>query len=165
MASQDKQEDATERAFKRMRRDKPYEFRCKGHEEQYRVNLEVADHMAAATSHISKLQPSTEKDKITLERAEKELEEGTAVLAERQKHIRIANQSEHSCFPFLLPVSVPSPVFLGFHLPIYVCTGIHPSHSFYVYQGHVAMMKAMEPSNKLYKDPLKSHPAWQKGSL
>ena len=34
-ASQDKQEDATERAFKRMRRDKPYEFRRKGHEEQY----------------------------------------------------------------------------------------------------------------------------------
>ena len=72
--------------------------------------------MAATTSHISKLQLLTEKDKITLERAEKELEEGMAVLAERQKHIRIADQSEHSCFPFPLPVSV----FLGFYLPI-VC--------------------------------------------
>ena len=38
----------------------------------------------------------SEKDKATLEKAKKELEEGASALAERQKHIRIADQSEHS---------------------------------------------------------------------
>ena len=95
-ASQESQEDATEQALKRLKRDKPYEFRRKGHEEQYRFNLEVSDHMSAATSQLSKLRPSTDKDKATLEKARKELEEGMNALAERQKHIRIADQSEHS---------------------------------------------------------------------
>ena len=49
-ASQDEQEDVTERVIKWMRRDKLYEFQCKGHEEQYRVNLKVADHMVTTTS-------------------------------------------------------------------------------------------------------------------
>ena len=48
-ASQELQEDATERAVKRLRMDKPYEFRRKGHEEQYRFNSGIMDHVAAAT--------------------------------------------------------------------------------------------------------------------
>ena len=48
------------------------------------------------TNHLSKLQPSTEKKMATLEKVKKELEEGAKVLAECQKHIRIADQSEHS---------------------------------------------------------------------
>ena len=35
VASQALQEDVTERALKRLRRDKPYKFCRKGHEEQY----------------------------------------------------------------------------------------------------------------------------------
>ena len=46
-------EDATERAFKRLRRDKPYEFHHKGHEEQYCFNSGIADHVAAATAQQS----------------------------------------------------------------------------------------------------------------
>ena len=84
-ASQESQEDATEQALKRLKRDKPYEFRRKGHEEQYRFNSEVSDHMSAAASQLSKLRPSTDKDKATLEKARKELEEGMNALAERQK--------------------------------------------------------------------------------
>ena len=52
--------------------------------------------MSAAASQLSKLRPLTDKDKATLEKARKELEEGTNALAECQKHIRIADQSEHS---------------------------------------------------------------------
>ena len=37
------QEDATERAIKRAKRECPYEFRKKGHQEQYLFNAEVAD--------------------------------------------------------------------------------------------------------------------------
>ena len=95
-ASQELQEDATERAVKRLRRDKPYEFRRKGHEEQYRFNSGIADHVAAATTQLDKIQPASEKDKATIDKARKELEEGACALAERQKHIRIADQSEHS---------------------------------------------------------------------
>ena len=95
-ASQESQDDATEEALKRLKRDKPYEFRRKGHEEQYRFNSEISDHMSAAASQLSKLRPSTDKDKATLEKARKELEEGMNALAERQKYIRIADQSEHS---------------------------------------------------------------------
>ena len=52
--------------------------------------------MAAATTQLEKIQPASEKDKATLEKAKKELEEGACAMAERQKHIRIADQSEHS---------------------------------------------------------------------
>ena len=58
-ASQELQEDATEREVKRLRRDKPYEFCRKGHEEQYRFNLGIADHVAAATTQLDKIQKRT----------------------------------------------------------------------------------------------------------
>ena len=66
------QEDATERAVKRLRRDKLFEFQRKGHEEQHRFNSEIADHVASATTHLLKIQPAS--DKVTLEKAKKELE-------------------------------------------------------------------------------------------
>ena len=56
----------------------------------------TGDHMMAVTDHLSKLHPLSEKDKVTLEKVRKELEEGAVTLAERQKHIRIVHQSEHS---------------------------------------------------------------------
>ena len=52
-ASQELQEDATERAVKRLRRDKPFEFRRKGHEEQYRFNSEISDHVVAAANQLT----------------------------------------------------------------------------------------------------------------
>ena len=79
-ASQESQEDTTEQAFKCLRKDKPYEFRRNGHEEQYRFNSEVLDHMSATASQLSKLHPLTDKDKATLEKVRKELEEGTNAL-------------------------------------------------------------------------------------
>ena len=93
-ALQELQENATERAVKCLRRDKPYKFCRKGHEEQYCFNLGIADHVAAATTQLDKIQPAS--DKATLDKARKELEEGACALAERHKHIRIADQSEHS---------------------------------------------------------------------
>ena len=79
-----------------MRRDKPYEFHRKGHEEQYRFNLGIVDHVAAATTQLDKIQPASEKDKAMLDKARKELEEGACALVKCQKHIRIADQFEHS---------------------------------------------------------------------
>jgi len=87
-------EESTERALKRIKRDRPLQFQKKGHEEQFKFNLDVQDHVSAAASHLGKLAPS-EKDKPIVEKAIKELEEGASTLAERQKHIRLADQSEN----------------------------------------------------------------------
>ena len=52
--------------------------------------------MASAATHLKKVLLASDKDKATLEKVKKELEEGASALVERQKHIRIADQSEHS---------------------------------------------------------------------
>ena len=51
------QEDATERAIKRAKRDRPIEFKRKGHQEQYVFNEEVDDRLEAAAKKIKKLAP------------------------------------------------------------------------------------------------------------
>jgi len=72
------------------------EFQWKVHEEQYHFNLEVTDHVSAAAKHLCKLQPTLEKHKATLKKARKELQEGTVALVECQKHIYMADHSEHT---------------------------------------------------------------------
>ena len=89
------QEDATERAIKRARRERPMEFKKKGHQEQFSFNAEVADHVEAASRKIRKLSPAEEKEKKILEDALEELNQGTEAITERQKHILIADQSVH----------------------------------------------------------------------
>ena len=88
------QQDTTERAIKRAKRDRPYEFRKKGHQEQYLFNAEVADGVETATSKLQKLALAGEKEKKIVEETLEELKEGSKAIAERQKHIRIADQSE-----------------------------------------------------------------------
>ena len=89
------QQDATERAIKWAKRDHPYEFRKKGHQEQYIFNGEVADRVKTATKKLLKLAPAGEKDKKIVEETVMELKEGADAIAEMQKHIRIADQSEY----------------------------------------------------------------------
>ena len=86
-------EDATERA----KRDRPIEFERKGHQEQYVFNEEVEDRLEAATKKIKRLAPTaTDGDsKKFLQEALDELKEGQEAIAERQKHIRIVDQSEY----------------------------------------------------------------------
>ena len=89
------QEDATERAIKRAKRERPYEFRKKGHQEQFLFNTEVADRVEAAAKKLQKLTPADVKQKKIVDEALEELKEGASAIAERQKHIRIADQSEY----------------------------------------------------------------------
>ena len=89
-------EDATERALKRVKRDRPLEFKRKGHEEQYVFNAEIGDRIEAAVRKIKKINAPTEKDAKTAQEALNELREGIEALAERQKLIRIADQSKNS---------------------------------------------------------------------
>jgi len=61
-ATKESQEESTERALKRIKRGHPLQLQRKGHEELFRFNLDVQDHMSAAANYLRKLAPS-EKDK------------------------------------------------------------------------------------------------------
>ena len=90
-------EDATERALKRAKRDRPIEFKRKGHQEQYVFNEEVEDRLEAAAKKIKRLAPTATygDSKKFLQEALDELKEGQEAIAKRQKHIHIADQSEY----------------------------------------------------------------------
>jgi len=66
------QEDATERALKRSRRDRPTEFNRRGHKEQFDFNEEVDDRLDAAARKMRRLAPS-EADKKLVQEAIDEL--------------------------------------------------------------------------------------------
>ena len=51
--------------------------------------------METAAKKLQKLAPTDEKEKKIVEEALDELKEGVSTIAERQKHIRIADQSEY----------------------------------------------------------------------
>ena len=92
--SKDHHEDATERALKRARKDRPLDFNRKGHEEQFNFNLQVQDNLTAAARQLEKLE-SSDQDKLIIKKAKDELEEGAAALADRQKMIQLADSSEN----------------------------------------------------------------------
>ena len=73
--------------------DRPLQFQRKGHEEQYCFNVDIQDYVASASRQLEKL-VSQDKEKPIVEKAMKELKEGSSSLAERQKHIRFADQAE-----------------------------------------------------------------------
>ena len=87
--------EAIEKAVKKAKREWPLEFKKRGHEEQYYFNQDISDCIVSATQQLGKMNPSSYRDKATLEKTIKELEEGVALIAQHQKFIRIANQSEH----------------------------------------------------------------------
>ena len=64
----------------------------KGHQEQFEFNEQVEDHLEAASKKIKKIAaPGDSDSKKFLE----ELQESINMVAKRQKHIRITNQSEY----------------------------------------------------------------------
>jgi len=89
------QEDATEQAIKRARRERPMEFKKKGQQEQFSFNAEVTEHVEAAARKIQKLSPTKEKEKKIVDDTLDELTQGTKAITERQKHILMADQSIH----------------------------------------------------------------------
>lgn len=80
--------EADERLVKRLKLDKKTNFKRKGNELQHAFNEEVRDKLRVAGSSI-------EGSARDIERAKKVLEEGEALINERQKLIKIADRSEH----------------------------------------------------------------------
>ena len=64
----------------------------KGHEEQYRFNANIQDHVASR--QLDKLTPP-EREKLIVEKAMKELQEGASSLVVRQKHVHFADHAEN----------------------------------------------------------------------
>ena len=90
------QQDATERALRKAKQGRLMEFKRKGHQEQFEFNELVEDHLEAASKKIKKIAaPGDSDSKKFLKEALEELQEGINMVAERQKHIRIADQSEY----------------------------------------------------------------------
>ena len=84
------QEDAAEKALKRVRREKPYVYKRKGNEEQAIFNEKVEEAIASAQLELEG--PSTS---AAIGKARKSLEQGLLLLTERQKLIKLADRSEH----------------------------------------------------------------------
>ena len=87
------QEVAAEKIVKKLKRDRGYEFKKKGHERQYLFNDDIKDKMDSAAS-LSKVMPVNPKDKEALDNAAKELKEGVDAVTLRQKLICLADCSE-----------------------------------------------------------------------
>lgn len=86
------QEDAAAKALKRVRYEKPYEYRRKGNEEQATFNAKLDEVVAEAETQLEEAGPSLAP---ALQRAKEALKSGRQLIAERQKLIKIADRSEH----------------------------------------------------------------------
>ena len=72
------QDEAATKAINRVRREKPYEFKRKAHEEQARFNAQVEESVQEAQDALA-----TMDDSPSLQRAHEALEKGARLLAER----------------------------------------------------------------------------------
>jgi hypothetical protein len=79
--------EATAKALKRSRHERSLSFRRKGNEEQHRFNEKLSVELEVAQEQLEKVPALTAAKKAVLE--------GTKLLAERQKLIRLADRSEH----------------------------------------------------------------------
>ena len=79
---------AQEEAAKRVRHEKPYDYKKKAHEEQATFNAKVQDALKEATDALDDT-----ADSPAIQRAKTAVEEGKHLLAERQKLIKIADRS------------------------------------------------------------------------
>ena len=82
------QEEAATKAVNRVRHDKPYDFKKRAHEEQASFNEKVQEAVGEASEALE-----TATDSPAVQRAKAVLQQGSALLAERQKLIKIADRS------------------------------------------------------------------------
>ena len=73
------------REIKKLRREEPKSFKCKGNEIQYKFNLKLQDTLDDIKSHL---------ESNAVDNAKSSLSEGTSMLSERQKLLLLADKSE-----------------------------------------------------------------------
>jgi len=88
------QESSSQEVLKKISQ-RSYQFQRKGCEVQFRFNCSMEDHLEAAKKELSKLSPASETEKAIVHNTSTHLEEDIKCIAVWQKHIRIADHSEH----------------------------------------------------------------------
>ena len=83
-----------------------YTFQKKGHEHQFNFNSGVQDSIATARNELGKLAEDP-MDKSAWSKADACLDEGEKALKKRQKHILIADRSDHGWVPFATTKRTP----------------------------------------------------------
>ena len=90
------QEETLQLVAKKLKRDPAeYQFRRKGNEKQFAFNETVNNSIQSAASLLEKVKPATPQDTAALKSAKELLQQGTKTIAERQKHIRLADRSDY----------------------------------------------------------------------
>ena len=87
------QEEVTEKAVKRARRESKYQFKRKGNREEFVFNEYFADRMEAAKQQLIPSQHGGVSTAAT-KKAVQAIEEGPSLIKERQKLIKLADRSD-----------------------------------------------------------------------
>lgn len=92
------QQDAVQRVAKRSKLDKPHIFRLKGNEDHYFFNEKVAETMCEAENELEKASTAASSSRMSeaLKKATAAVKEGKGLVIQHQKHIKLADHSEHS---------------------------------------------------------------------
>ena len=78
-----------------MKEDRTLVFKKKGNKRQFLFNNNVKDQIDAIGKHLDLLEPATEAQRETLQKARDELDKGLTLLAGCQKRIKLADCSEY----------------------------------------------------------------------
>ena len=89
------QDNAAQIVVQKLKADRSYTFRKKGHEEQYRFNADIESHLNRVQGEAAKIHPPTEKERRSLEALKAQLQEGIQAIACRQKRIKVADRSDY----------------------------------------------------------------------
>ena len=87
------QEKAAASAVHKVRQETPYTFKRKGNQEQFRANQRIDETLIIAETELESV-PDTAPSAATIKKARESLAEGRKLLAERQKLIKVADQSD-----------------------------------------------------------------------
>ena len=79
------QDNAAQIVVQKLKADRSYTFRKKGHEEQYRFNADIGSHLNKAQGEAAKIHPPTEKERRSLETLKAQLQEGIQAISCWQK--------------------------------------------------------------------------------
>lgn len=85
------QDESAERIVKKARRERPYEFNKKGHKQQHEFNEQVIDILDEASVLTESITGSSSG---TASKIKEGIREGTKLMEERQKMIKMADRSE-----------------------------------------------------------------------
>ena len=86
------QDDVAQKIVKKLKADHGYTFRKKGHEQQFRFNADIDEHIQKARDEAEKIEPSSAAERKALDKLKIELHEGSQEIAARQKRIKVADR-------------------------------------------------------------------------